>query len=562
MSKRSKKRVQARPGAATMRIPHTALWSVLLLVVLLPLAAHFLYSQNGFNPTDEGFILAYSRRLLNGEIPHLHFVSIRPVGSPWLHSIELGFGDYTFWLSRLVTWFEIAVTAWAWMHIIARKLGLRLGLADQCVWVLTAFVLCAHLFPVMAWHTIDALFLTALGILIAVRLERAQWLGYLLVGMAYLCKQNFLLVAPASVLILGHWRAWRNWLAIALPGLVYVILVAAAGALPDALLQLTAQSDLKLYGVDRFWYYAELRVPLLLAFAAMFLLYFQWRGRVPSEWLVLQRIVGGLLLMKPIFDAAMGLASWDYFEIPSFALFGAAVGATLYFVLPNPSRTRALQAGSLAILVSWSAAVSIGYNTPALATGILAMVLLGYLYLAFQVPVTEWQKYLPLAASGVIALAALVQFHTAREQFVYRDRAVAQLTSPLNHVLRGTAQLVTNANTAAFLSDLQGAVAQTHGTRYTILPDLAAYWVQAPHANPLAMDWAQHIELSDPRLTAQVVAQLDRQRGSIIIIAQKVQAEQLARGFVPIAPGYSPVLDFVRNNYTRVGETEFFELYQ
>jgi hypothetical protein len=41
-------------------------------------AAHLLYSSLGLNPTDDGFTLAYARRILDGQIPHRDFVIIRP----------------------------------------------------------------------------------------------------------------------------------------------------------------------------------------------------------------------------------------------------------------------------------------------------------------------------------------------------------------------------------------------------------------------------------------------------------------------------------------------------
>src|SRR5918912_610006 len=76
-----------------------------LFVAGVSLVAHLLFSSLGFNPTDDGFILAYSRRLLDGQVPHRDFISIRPVGSSYLHLIEVVIGgDYTLWISRLFVW--------------------------------------------------------------------------------------------------------------------------------------------------------------------------------------------------------------------------------------------------------------------------------------------------------------------------------------------------------------------------------------------------------------------------------------------------------------------------
>jgi hypothetical protein len=42
----------------------------------------------GFNPTDEGFVLAGSYRILHGQVPHLDFISPRPAGSLVIHVLD------------------------------------------------------------------------------------------------------------------------------------------------------------------------------------------------------------------------------------------------------------------------------------------------------------------------------------------------------------------------------------------------------------------------------------------------------------------------------------------
>src|SRR2546423_7312479 len=76
-------------------------------LILIPLLAHWLFSWMGFTPTDDGFTLAYSRRLLAGQVPDRDFIIIRPFLSPLIHVPFVFFGGaYTFWLSRLFVWFE------------------------------------------------------------------------------------------------------------------------------------------------------------------------------------------------------------------------------------------------------------------------------------------------------------------------------------------------------------------------------------------------------------------------------------------------------------------------
>src|ERR1051326_4030664 len=66
-------------------------------LILTPLIAHLLFSWMGFTPTDEGFTLALSRRIIDGQVPHRDFILGAPFFSPLLHVPFVLFGgDYTF----------------------------------------------------------------------------------------------------------------------------------------------------------------------------------------------------------------------------------------------------------------------------------------------------------------------------------------------------------------------------------------------------------------------------------------------------------------------------------
>lgn len=74
--------------------------SDLILLGVLASVAHLLFSPLGFNPTDDGFVLAMSRRLLEGEVPHRDFISIRPVASAVFHKPLVALGGAVTQLAR------------------------------------------------------------------------------------------------------------------------------------------------------------------------------------------------------------------------------------------------------------------------------------------------------------------------------------------------------------------------------------------------------------------------------------------------------------------------------
>ena len=141
----------------------------LLVTMGLPLVCHFAFSCLGFNPTDDGFTLAYSRRLLDGQLPHRDFIIIRPPLSPVLHMPIVWFGgEYTFWLSRLVYWLMCGCMAWIWVDIASRMSRRSLNPMETVYGGCLAFMLLANQTPVMAWHTQDGLFLASIGVWIRI----------------------------------------------------------------------------------------------------------------------------------------------------------------------------------------------------------------------------------------------------------------------------------------------------------------------------------------------------------------------------------------------------------
>jgi hypothetical protein len=90
-----------------------------LFILIVSTAAHLIFSWIGFVPSDDGFMLAYSRRILDGQIAFRDFLSAQNIGTPLLYVPFVYFGGaYTFWITRFMVWFEFAAIAWIWTSII------------------------------------------------------------------------------------------------------------------------------------------------------------------------------------------------------------------------------------------------------------------------------------------------------------------------------------------------------------------------------------------------------------------------------------------------------------
>src|SRR5919206_515470 len=164
----------------TRLVDQNILVSVAFLLVV-PTLAYLLFSWRGFAPVDDGFTLAYSRRILEGQVPHRDFIIIRPFLSPLLHTPFVLFGgEYTYWVSRLFVWFQFACISWAWVCIADRAFSNPFDNATKVFVALASFAASVHYFVLTAWHTVDGMFLSSIGIwiLLAQRHTTKRAIGY------------------------------------------------------------------------------------------------------------------------------------------------------------------------------------------------------------------------------------------------------------------------------------------------------------------------------------------------------------------------------------------------
>lgn len=532
----------------------------IIFVALATLAAHWSFSWIGYNPTDDGFTLAYSRRLLDGQIPHLEFIILRPYLSPVLHMLWVwAAGESMYWWSRAFVWFQWASMAWLWTMTINRMAGRPFRMIDCVLVSLIGLVFSANIWAVMAWHTIDGLWLATLGVALICGRSRRQlrFLGYLLLGTAYLCKQSFLLSAPLVLLIHRDWRDFRLWLGAALPGIAYVVYLALTGALWDAYLQLTAYSslanvlDANARGLTMYIFFGYLAFRLVEGTPAI--------AGLTNHPRLAAGAGAGLVAGVAALDIITPAFTYGDISTASYTLVALLLGGALYFVLEARRGNPFLQLILMVLVLAWSVTVSVGAKTPALMAGAMVGVLLAGILPAVCRP--PWRTVVLLILAG-LAVAGL---YSIRYRKVYMDQPAAQLTYALDGVFPGARGIKTNPNTYAFLADLQQAVAQArqYPDPYAILPDIPGYWARAAQRNPLPIDWAKDTELPDSFLLQRLTDAIDAQRPHLTVIVQKVQAFPLRDGFKKLGSSDKfAAARHVRQQFKKCGETKYFELYR
>ena len=538
---------------------------------LLLVVAHISLSPFGFNPTDDGWVLAGARQVLDGRIPHRDILSPHILGSHYLHAPFTLLGDHVLWSSRAFVWFQLGVIAWMWSGILGRGQPAEPRPMDRLLLSVVGVMFTIHLFPIMAWTSTDAIFATVLGAWLIGRRNRLSPWGYVVLGIAPLFRQNFMLVVPGVLILLGDWRSIRSWLLAAMPSAFYLTGVAVAGGADDMWDQLTAftfRETLHL-GFSNYLSAGPVWVGLLLGTLATLLAEQHFQRNVWRRWLA----VGALIAVPALWGIVIGARGWSYIYQPSFLLFGFGLGGVAGQLLRTRSLGPQVRRGLTALLVSWAVSLSLGYDTPALGLGLIVMYLLGIAWSAsagvarghrragWALARPQFLFTLSLALSTTVAA---IMFVGARWTFIYRDLPANALTASLGEVFPGGGGIRTNPTTYDFLQGLGEAKAlvRSLGMDYAILPDVAVNWATDPQPNPLPVNWPLDTELPLPELKTRVTEELESRRGGIVVLVQRYEASLLPGGLYPLTDGIYTIVEYVQSRWQKVGDTDYFELYE
>jgi hypothetical protein len=244
----------------------------------------------------------------------------------------------------------------------------------------------------------------------------------------------------------------------------------------------------------------------------------------------------------------------------SFAFMALTCGLAVSMLFAPGENREILKAFIILIAANWVVSISVGYNSPALASGAAVLVLILFCRRELDSIFSgKTAGYVLNVTVSAIALLAVAAFSCGRLNHVYRDAPYKELKSHAGNVLDGGSGIYTNANTYAVLKDLKEITANLDGG-YAVVPAFACHWVKAPRPNPLPIDWANNEEIEARSLRERVMAELKNRKDFKYILVQKHVTRFYKDKFLPEESNI--IVTFVRKNFTKSGETPYFEIYK
>lgn len=443
----------------------------------------------GFNPSDDGFILAQSWRLIHGEIPHVDFTSPRPLGSAFIHAPFALLPVGMLAVSRLFVVFQFYWIAKMSMKIVFKESELERRFIGFSLTAVT-FLINIGTWPIMAWHTLDGIFVGVTAIAIAkTNIEKSQnrilhWIiPLLLAGIAPLIKQGFAVVPVLMLLLIiaARMKSLIPWAGLMLlPGVLFFISTIQT---PGGLLsQLHSGSKRELLepvntfvnGVRSGGFFSLTTALVVVLFGSLII-----SRRIPKLALLgsILSIITAVRI-SVLQDFSMFNFWADCFVLIVLFLLVAFCRNLIDFVLY----------GSM-LALAFAASLSWGVPNPSLLGG---SVLIAAVSLVHTFNRKE-SVFKPIPSSALSAVVAVLVVFTS--VFMYQTRSRNTYSEPPRELLTSSVDLPQfkfiqmSRNTAEYLNSIQFCLSQYPAETIVVLPDGPGLYPLFSNVNPFDSDW-------------------------------------------------------------------------
>jgi hypothetical protein len=479
------------------------------------------YAPYGINETDGGFLTGLAWQVLSGKTLYQDIVYVRPPIPVWLRALEIQYLPES-WAIMGERWiFYGKLALYSWLGAAALTKG-----TNRWIIAVFGFVVSAHCYPPMAWHTVDGILLAVLAVwLLSKDLAWTVFFSGLILAGSLLCKQSFYPLLPVFLIFTALGRVRPIYSA----GLFLSGFVLGTGLFAFSLwnqgtlasfVEMTAGAasgnQAMEHGIlDYFRITPELAIPGLM----LLLPAFYWNDKKANPNLALF-FWGIWLLALPLSYAAITWFRQDH-TVP-FAQSRAMFVLAVWCLASQPAaiegrslkqrifeNLRHQRLAWLLMAVSWSAAVSWGYNLPILFATPWIWAAMQCTHMFSKASTIKYPKQILSAAYLLLLLLAFRVGYS----FVYRDGKRCEMNHDLGRIFPALQGIYSDDETAEKYMALK-----TLAERYPNFAVLPAF----PQANflsqtfpPLPLNWVVNRETNGNN---DLVEEAIRQKKPVLLI--------------------------------------------
>ncbi len=525
-------------------------------------------NKEGFNPSDDGVVLAQSYRIINGEIPHTDFISIRPVFSGILHTLDFLLPFPLVVSGRILTLIEYYIYSVLWVYLLmimflqgTRKDYFHIFLPL----IIASFLLNLNTYHLYPWTTIDGILFTVLGFYIYFKTKNKKKtsLKYFLyiialvcVSLASLAKQSFIFPAIFIYLLITmellKEKKFSSLPLVIIPGafpfLAYLVVLLINNNLSEFLQQMSGRTEFAETAILRYAKSFVTSKLIILYALTIYILIMDFYSRKKSN--VIQKgwrffltfsnqsflkIMIYIYIIATIFLSYWFILHNNYHTLPFefFWIFLIMIFISYYKRSLTKDQTLLCASG---IIIAWSASISLGANTPVYASGIMVscIIMLNYNLLKQSGVLPLSGKYRIFLYISVLLIMHGFYFSTiyGQTKYNYRELPSKYLTRNLKDMFQAFGNIKTDPNTYDYYTDFMNIYHKLDlKNKFVLLPNNAIIYPVLGSKNPFPVDWMQGAEFVGSeqkvlRLISNVIETKD-----IYLLIDKYDSKEMAGGF-------------------------------
>ncbi len=526
--------------------------------------------KEGFNPSDDGVILAQSWRIIQGEVPHKDFIAMKPALSGYLHTLNfilpLALEDNARWFVV----FQNFLLSFLWVFLLFRIFipEDKNGFLFIAIAIL-AFTMNLNHHGLFPWTTVDGLFWTVTGCVFyfsqykenrdSLRSVLMVAAGIFFFNLAFLSRQSFIfpLLLIDILTLVYYFRSGKYFKLLLvfifghLPVLIYLTYLMKNDALTLFLGQISGRTELPEVGI--FQYIKSfiksrlflINLPVLVYAVWIIILKLRPKGTfthssIISKYPVLISTLSLVWLVLCLSLSVNMLIIHDAMnQANPFELFFVMLSILLFTIACIPLNAKQKALLWLGLIICWTTSLSLGSNSPVYCLGLVVSlniilslhILTNYSSESFKLVLKKaWILMFPFSIC-IFILGILMQ-----QKINYRDRPASELQCSLGKLIPGMGRTLTNSNLCEYYSEFMKIYNEIPEIKdhFVLLPNNAMIYPVLKSNNPFPIDWAQHDEyIGQEKMVLDRIRKL-LQNEKLFILIDKYNVETIADGLTAI----------------------------
>lgn len=464
------------------------------------------------------------------------------------HSIFLYLGDYSIIINRLFVYIQIATYSFLTIFMISKAFNYKNPTFIYFLSIIS-FMISAHTFPPMAWHTIDGIFFSIIGIFLIFNFQNILLviLGSLILLLGVLTKQPYYIVPIITFCFLFIQKDFKKLIiyvsSFSLFLFLFFLYLHKNDAFLQFIIQITGQTKLKDLLQSGFISYIKSFKDFFFVFLPPISVYLILKIILPKIKIEFFYLIIFWIL---IFMLNTYLNANSFYSVAhnfSHLLFIVSIIYTLIKLIIFKENKYTLLL--LFIIISWASSISWGYN--------LTIFFMAPILFILAIPIlNDFEKSSSIAKMNLTIILAFITYYVGYQHPYNLDHPnnKKEMTYKLEDIFTKFKYIYVDKKTYKEYKELKKLTNQ-YKDNFVVFPASTLIHFVTNTNNPIGVDWVMNAEINTEK--NNIIKKLEE--NNIAVILKKSNLN-------PDGKFGSEVTNYIYSNWEIIQKGDIFNVYK